>query len=183
MPTDHKATSAPTLKLPSVDIVCVKTKLRQRIKGSLTLLQIYQDTYDTYYQMKGTFPPTHIIDGLLVATRLGEQCVASHVVLGTGGPVERRLSGNVRLMGALGPNAHQVFQQLGVAQSGGLVYDVQAIAVLAGDQCTGHRWLQLRLHGLQIVVDDRLVQIFDGILCGWSEVKEEPKDTRRTSSP
>lgn len=166
-----------------MDIVCVKTKLRQRIKGSLTLLQIYQDTYDTYYQIKDTFPPTHIIDGLLVATRLGEQCVASHVVLGTGGPVERRLSGNVCLMGALGPNAHQVLQQLGVAQSGGLVYDVQAIAVLAGDQCTGHRWLQLRLHGLQIVVDDRLVQIFDGILYGWSEVKQEPKDTRRTSSP
>jgi len=97
---------------------------------------------------------------------LGQQGVAPHVVLGTGGPVERRLPGNVHLVGALGPNAHQILQDLGVTQSGGLVNDIEAIAVLAGDQGTRNRWFQLGLNGLQAVVDDRLMQILDGILCG-----------------
>lgn len=116
-------------------------------------------------------PPTHVIQGLLIAAGLSEQRVAAHIVLGTGSPVQRRLARYIDLMCTLRPQPNQILQHLGVSQPGGLVYDIQPVAIFGRDQCRRHWRLQLLLQCLQIVIDHCLMQILAGIL--REEVKED----------
>ena len=107
---------------------------------------------------------THVILRFLIAAGLGEQRVAAHIVLGTGCPMQRRLARNIDFVRTFWPQAHEILQYLGVAQPGGLVDDIKTIAILGGDKSGRHRWLQLHLQCLQIVIDHRLVQILCGVL-------------------
>lgn len=78
--------------------------------------------------------------------------------------MQRRLASDIDLMYALRPEANEILQYLGMAQASGLVYNIETVVILGGDQRWWNRRLQLHLQRLQVVINHRLMQILCGIL-------------------